>query len=222
MFNTMHPEEEHDGSSNPVFPARPTPTGSIIKRADVENWSNAAEAYEAAMQLYNSAQDHIQQAMQNEGERGYNDGYAEGIAAGEAKVAQHFVDLSNEFKENTENLNEAFPKIVMDCVTRIIGTMKPNVAMRKIVEEALRGLNAPAGFTLKVPAGVEFEQFSAMLDTYQQAGNPAINLEVDDTLEPTQTQLISRSGIINLGIEDQLRTLRELLGVDDESSQHAT
>lgn len=218
MFDTINSGTE----KNDTFPLRPTPTGSIIKRADVEHWSNAAQAYEAAVQLYNSTHEHVQQSVQSEGERGYNNGYAEGIAAGEVKVAQHLVDLSTEFNENAASLNEAFPKVVMDCVTRIIGTLKPTIALRKIVEEALKGLNAPTGFTLKIPAGVEFEQFSTLLTTYQKAGNPVINLEVDDTLEPTQTQLISRSGIINLGIEDQLRTLRELLGIDGEGSQNAS
>ena len=218
MFNTMHPYTDENNTP----PQRPTPTGSIIKRADVEHWSNAAEAHEAAIQLYNSAHQHVQQAMQSEGERGYNDGYAEGVAAGEAKVAQHLVDVSHEFQENAQALNEAFPKMVMDCVTRIIGTMKPTIALRKIVEEALKGLNAPTGFTLKIPANMEFEQFSTLLSTHQKAGNPVINLEVDDTLEPTQTQLISRSGIINLGIEDQLRTLKELLGIDNGGKHNAS
>ncbi len=222
MFNNIQSDTEHDSGLPPVFSAHPTPTGNIIKRADVENWHNAAEAYEAAVELYNSIKDHVEQAIQLEGERGYNDGYAQGIAASEARIAQHFVDLSNEFKENTENLNEVFPKMVMDCVTRIIGTMKPTVAMRKIVEEALQGLNGPSGFTLKIPAGIELEPFSILLNTYQRAGNPVINLEVDDTLEPTQTQLVSRSGIINLGIEDQLRTLKELLGLNDEGHQNVS
>jgi flagellar biosynthesis/type III secretory pathway protein FliH len=200
-------------------PIRPVPRGAIIKRHDVENWHNAAEAHEAAIALYNSAQEHVEQAMQAEGQRGYQEGYAAGVEAGGVEVAQHLVRLNDEFKSNTAQITEAFAPMVLDCVTRIIGTMKPTVVMRKIVEEALKELNAPTGFTLKIPVGVPTEQFTDLLNAHHKAGNPVINMEVDETLEPTQTQLISRSGIINLGIGDQLRTLRELLAPSELDAQ---
>jgi flagellar biosynthesis/type III secretory pathway protein FliH len=200
-------------------PPRPMPHGAIIKRHEVENWNNAAEAHEAALTLYNSAQEHIQQAVQSEGQRGYKDGYAAGVEAGGVEVAEHLVRLNDEFKSNIAQITDAFPQMVLDCVTRIIGTMKPTVAMRKIVEEALKQLNAPTGFTLKIPVGVPTEQFTDLLNAHHKANNPIINMEVDETLEPTQTQLISRSGIINLGIEDQLRTLKELLAPSELDAQ---
>jgi flagellar biosynthesis/type III secretory pathway protein FliH len=201
-------------------PPRPMPHGAIIKRHEIENWSNAAEAHQAAIALYNSAQEHVQQSVQSEGERGYQHGYAAGVEAGGMQVAEHLVRLNEEFKSNTTHLAQAFPQMVLECVTRIIGTMKPTVVMRKIVEEGLKELNAPTGFTLKIPAGVPTEQFTDLLNAHHKAGNPVINMEVDDTLEPTQTQLISRSGIINLGIEDQLRTLRELLAPSELDAQN--
>ncbi len=201
-------------------PPRPMPHGAIIKRHEVENWNNAAEAHQAAVALYNSAQEQIQHAMQSEGERGYQHGYAAGVEAGGVEVAAHLVRLNEEFKSNTAKITEAFAPMVLDCVTRIIGTMKPTVVMRKIVEEALKELNAPSGFKLKIPAGVPTEQFSDLLNSHHKANNPIIHMEVDETLEPTQTQLISRSGIINLGIEDQLRTLRELLAPSELDAQN--
>ncbi len=199
---------------------QPKPYGAIIKRADVEHWNNAAEAHEAAHNLYKSAQSQVQNAMQEEGERGYHEGFSQGMAASQTQIAAQLTHLNQEFKENAEQLSEVFPKLVMDCVTRIMGTMKLTVAMRKIVEETLHKLNAPIGFTLKIPSNMPTQNFIDLLDGHHKAGNPTIHLEVDETLEPTQTQLVSRSGIINLGIEDQLRTLRELLGLPPKNTEN--
>ncbi len=183
------PQAEHGGVGRPA--------DVLVRAAELETWWSAAEALRSAhheAQVIVASSEAVRDAARRRG-------YAEG-----AEQAARLVSRAAAAEAARLDLIEAaLPGLVADAVARILGSFDVRALIAPAVSQALGQLRLGASATLRVAPGCAEPLRALLLDI----GGGAVRLEPDPALADGCCVLSSELGDVELGVEAQLRALRQ-------------
>ena len=180
------------------------PAAKILRAVELERWLQGDAALERAGA--EAAATIASAGLAYEAER--RRGLEEGRAAASAELARALADAHATLQATLGEVEEALPALVSSVVEDIIGSFDADTLMQRALRRALGRLRRGADAVLRVaPACAE-----ASRETLRELGFEAgIRLEADPSLPPERCVFESSLGKAELGVETQLRILRETL-----------
>ena len=177
------------------------PAGVLVRGDDIGVWATASDALQAARM----AADAILVKAEGEREEQRGQGYAEGYEEGAEQAARLIVRATADASARLDQIEAALPELVARSVERILGSFDVQALVLPAVAQAMRQLRWGATATLRAAPGC-VEPLRALL---VEIGGEAVRLEADPELAEGNCRLSSELGDVELGVEAQLRALRE-------------
>lgn len=158
--------------------------------------------------LYAQAGDEIEQARQ----RGYSEGFAQGVDRAQAQMASQLADLN---ERRARVLGDASSR-VSDLACAIVARISPEFDAKRIVPklalQAVEAAQAEQFLLIRVHPSVR-ESVASGLDAVRQA-HPAvgvIELVDDESLDPLSCVVVSEAGEVRAGVAQQIEAIRTAL-----------
>jgi len=188
-------------SDDSPTPPRLRPDGPILKAAEVAIWGEAEAALAAARQHAAQAREWARDLLETERARGH----AEGRAAGAEEAARLLAETATRATDYIAALERDLPTLVHDLVARILGEFEPGERIARVVGHAVERLRPDAQAVLRFAPG----EADAVRKALEGLGGHALRIEPDPSLAPGECTLRSAVGRVELGVEAQLRALRD-------------
>lgn len=179
--------------------------GARLLKAEV--WAEclaAGEILEAARRHMDTARLEAAAALEEEKKRGYE----QGILEGQQENAEQMMDTVLKSIEYIEDMEKGVSTLVGDAVRKILGALPPEELMSGVVRQALSLVRGQKQVTLNVsPAdeGAVRARLDDILREYSSIG--FIDLKTDGRLAKGACTLQSDMGVIDAGVETQIRAI---------------
>ena len=182
-------------------PGAVRPAGALVRGAELGAWASASGALRDARAGAESILASAHAARDAERRRGYAEGYGEGAERAAALIARATADAA----ARLDRIEAALPELVADTIARILGSFDVRDLVVPAVSQAMGQLRRGASATVRAsPSCVE-----PLHTLLAETGGEAIRLEPDPGLADGRCVLSSELGDVELGIEAQLRALRQ-------------
>lgn len=180
------------------------PATNVLRATDLKRWLDGATALVRAEAEAAAIVAAAAAAYKTERERGY----AEGREAAAIELARALARTHGGMEAALMDMEAALPALVTRIVEDILGTFDARELTRSALRRALERVRRGADAVLRVaPESVEIAQ-----ETLGALGlSRTIRLEPDPALEAGRCVFESSLGKAELGIEAQLRVLRDTL-----------
>ncbi len=175
------------------------PTSLLVRGAELGAWALASDALRAARATAEDIMSAANAAHEAERRRGYAEGYSHGAE----QAAQLIVGATAEASARLDRIEAALPEVVADAVAGILGSFDVHDLVGPAVSKALGQLRRGASATLRASPGC-LEPLRALL---AETGG-TVRLEPDPGLADGCCVFSSELGDVELGVEAQLRALR--------------
>lgn len=189
------------------MPASPQgrPAGPVVRASELPVWHEAADMLAAARAESRLLREDAAVYRAAEGERGYEEGQARAASL----LSSRLLELDQAAATALGGMETALPGLVCDLIVEMLGRLPPGEGLRLAVGHALTRLRRGTAATLRV-APADRPVLDAVL---AEAGPPALGLaiETDPALAPGRCLLESGLGSAELGLEAQIRVLRETI-----------
>ena len=182
-------------------PGTVRPAGTLVRGAELGAWASASEALRDARARAGAILASAHAARDAERRRGHAEGYDEGAERAAALIARATADAA----ARLDRIEAALPELVADAVARILGSFDVRDLVVPAVSQAMGQLRRGAAATLRASPGC-VEPLRALL---AETGGEAIRLEPDPGLAEGRCVFSSELGDVELGVEAQLRALRQ-------------
>ena len=190
-------------------PAATLPTGPgarILRGSDAEVWQEGYRFLAAAREAAASAEDNIRSARDD----GYEKGFAEGYAAGSAEAGELVLRTSLAIDRYVAGLESEIANLAMNIVHRVIGKFDAPDVVARAAAHAVSEFRDDKAVKIAVhPTAVD--RVKAALAALPAHGRPSATVEGDAALGEQACLLVSEFGVVNAGIESQLRALAATL-----------
>lgn len=181
------------------------PSGPVVRAAELGVWDEPGRALDAALREAEAVLSQAREQAAAERRRGYLDGRARG-AEDAARLMAEATARADAF---VSDLEAALPALVVEAVETILGAFEPGELLPRCVTHALGRLRHGARAELRVPPG-EVARVRDALAAGSAAG-PWLRVDPDPTLAPGACVFTSEYGVVELGVQAQLRALRARL-----------
>ncbi len=198
---------------NDELPGVGRPAGPLVRAAELGAWASATLALQSAHARAEEMMLAARAAREAERRRGHAEGYAEGAE----QAAQLIAAATAEASARLDRIEAALPEVVADAVAGILGSFDGRDLVGPAVSQALGRLRRGASATLRASPGC-VEPLRALL---AEVGGGAILLQPDSGLAEGRCVLSSELGDVELGVEAQLRALRQGLAAGWAGSAEA-
>jgi type III secretion protein L len=191
----------------PEAPPAPTlkPLGPVVRAQEVDTWSRAKEALEAAVHHRHRVRAWARQAYRREKQRGYEDGWA----AGAADVARLLASTSARVEQHMGALEKELPGLIAEIIEQILGRFHTGDLLSQAVRHALGRVRAGTDMRLRVAPNDAESLRRSLADVSGPSGTGRLRIEVDPAMRPGACVLCSELGNVELGIAAQVKALRE-------------
>lgn len=180
---------------------RLVPTGPVVTAAEAAIWGEAEAALAAARRHEAQVRDWARDLLDRERERGHAEGYAAGAEAAARLVAE----TASRAADHIAALERDLPDLVHDLVARILGTFEPGDRIVRAIRHAVERLRPDAQAVLRFAPG----EADLVRQALAGLGGHALRIEPDPSLAPGECSLRSAVGRVEIGVEAQLRALRQ-------------
>ena len=152
--------------------------------------------------------------------RAYFDGRAAGAAQAQAEAVKHILDAQKQARDLVTASEARIVELAVSIVARIIPRLDQTDVVAALAAEALAAIRDERHITLRVHAAAE-KATRVMLERWQSAHPEveAVDVVIDPSLQPTACVVETELGRIEVGLSDQLESVRNtLLAVAAEQS----
>jgi type III secretion protein L len=188
-------------------PAAPKlrPLGPIVRAAEAGIWTDAAAAIEEAERHAERMQDWAQTTYERERERGYR----EGLTVGAEEAARLIAATAARTETYMRDLERDLPRLVLELVERILGSFDPGQVLSLAVSQAVDKLRTGAEIRVHVSPDLADRLRASLADLARGSDAPRVRVHADPALASGTCVLHSEFGNVELGIEAQLKALKE-------------
>ena len=185
------------------------PGGPVLKAASLGQWHEArrflAEAESHAARLRAEAD----AAFAAERSRGH----AEGLAAGRAEAATLLAATGVQIDRYLAGLDQTLADLVQETIERILGRFDRRELVLQAVAHGLRQARLDHAATLRVAPDLVAALRERLADPAWELGDIArrVTVESDPGLADDTCVMVTKYGHVELGIDAQLRALRNAL-----------
>ena len=184
--------------------------GTRLLRA--EEYSRLLEAGE----LLAAARDRAE-AIRAEAEEAYEarrrEGYDDGVMEGRMEQAEKMMETAIQAVEYIENIEETLVGVVTSAVRKIIGELDEKERIVRVVRTALVAVRSQQKVLIRVCPADEAavrDALSAMI-TSAPGGVSFLDVSADPRMKPGDCILESELGVVDAGLETQLKALENAL-----------
>lgn len=181
------------------------PVGPVVRAAELCLWREAAAALENAVTEAASLRGTATDAYEAERRRGYDEGREQAAT----EVARRLLAMEQAANAANREVEAALPGLVCDIIETILGEREPAELLRRAVRHALGRMRRGASASLRASPDCQ-AALRAAIDEMPH-GADGLRLEVDPALAPGRCLFESELGVVELGVEAQLRLLRETM-----------
>ncbi len=157
----------------------------------------------------------IREEAQGAYERAKIAGFEEGKRAGAEEAAKVVMDASFKLQTELSAMEQVLGEIAMEAVQKVLGHFDNRDLMARALREAITERQHEWGLTIRVvPHRVE-EMEATLRDLLGPQYDTAIRtVEGDAQLRSDSCVIVSQFGLVEIGLEQQLRALKEALGLN--------
>ena len=184
--------------------------GTRLLRA--EEYSRLLEAGE----LLAAARDRAE-AIRAEAEEAYEarrrEGYDDGVMEGRMEQAEKMMETAMQAVEYIENIEETLVGVVTSAVRKIIGELDEKERIVRVVRTALVAVRSQQKVLIRVCPADEAavrDALSAMIAS-APGGVSCLDVSADPRMKPGDCILESELGVVDAGLETQLKALENAL-----------
>jgi type III secretion protein L len=188
----------------PVAP-RLCPAGPIVRQEAFGIWSEAQAALDAAERHRKRMRSWTLSAYQRERQRGKD----EGLLAGREEAARLVARTAARANSYLNQLERDLPTLVLEMIENLLGQLDPGDLLARAVRNAVIRLRTDGELRLRVAPEQAAVLRAALADIGDENGASMTKIEIDPTLSAGQCVLWSELGNIELGLEAQIRALRQ-------------
>lgn len=186
------------------------PAGArVIKAAEVARLLEANEVLEAARERAAAIVREAETAF----EQRKAEGYAQGLEEGRAEHAEKLMETAMASVAFIEGMERTLVDVIGEALRKVMGDMDAEERIVRIVRNALNGIRGQQSVTLRVAPDDEpavRRDLAALLDASGR-DNGFLRLVADPRLQRGGCLLESELGVVDAGVETQLRALENLL-----------
>ena len=180
--------------------------GTRLLRA--EEYSRLLEAGE----LLAAARDRAE-AIRAEAEARRREGYDDGVMEGRMEQAEKMMETAMQAVEYIENIEETLVGVVTSAVRKIIGELDEKERIVRVVRTALVAVRSQQKVLIRVCPADEAavrDALSAMIAS-APGGVSFLDVSADPRMKPGDCILESELGVVDAGLETQLKALENAL-----------
>ncbi|MDQ7729753.1 type III secretion system stator protein SctL [Halomonas sp. SpR8] len=182
----------------------PYPGKTILKAAEAAAW---IDGYAFLEQVRRQA-DGIADEARRTSEKAYLEGFEEGRQAGETQAAELLTRTTQHVKTYLAGLDQSMADLCLQMVRRILGEFDDAELIGYCVRQALDEYRHDMAVTVRVAPDM-VAQVEAILA--ERDGSLDCHVEGDAQLDARQCLLVSPVAVVDVGVDAQLKVLREAL-----------
>ena len=141
------------------------------------------------------------------------EGYEDGVMEGRMEQAEKMMETAMQAVEYIENIEETLVKVVTSAVRKIIGELDERERIVRVVRTALVSVRSQQKVLIRVCPADEpavREALAAMIAS-APGGVSFLDVSADPRMKPGDCILESELGVVDAGLETQLRALENAL-----------
>jgi len=180
------------------------PGARLIKAAEWANWQEARDIVAAARQEAERLRLEGEAAFAAEKERGY----AQGLLEGRSEHAEQMMDTVLKSIDYIEGLEKGISSLVGEALRKILGSLPPEELIAGVVRQSLALVRGQRRVILRVSPedeGPLRSRLEEILREYSSIG--FVDLQADSRLARGACTLQSDMGVIDAGVETQIRAI---------------
>ena len=177
----------------------------VLKRGEATVIENTAQAYVLARDQINSVMSELDQVCA----RAANEGYAEGLAKGEAEAAKRWTFAEVERRALLQSMEPVLADAVVEAVSLLAKDIDREAFMGRALEALRASLRDASWARVRVhPLALEATE-SALAELDHETGVGRIaRVVADDSLMESDCILESELGTVDASLDTQLRNIR--------------
>ena len=185
----------------------PPPGARVIRAADYCRLIEAEHLLAAAHERADAIRAEAEQAYAERKRQGYEDGLTEG----RMEQAEKMMETAVQAVEYIENIEETLVRVVASAVRKIIGDDRERIV--RVVRAALVSVRSQQKVLIRVCPADEAavrEALAAMI-TAAPGGVSFLDVAADPRMKPGDCILESELGVVDAGVETQLKAIENAL-----------
>jgi type III secretion protein L len=185
------------------------PGSKVIKAAEYSLLSNA-----------NDLVDKVKEAAAEAGEQAkavykkrYDEGYEVGLDEGKSVYTEKLMDMVMGQVDSIEGLERQIVGVVMDAVSKIIGSFDQNELVTRVVHQGLNAVRGSKSILMRVSSQDERILRESLKNYLVGRDNPTgyINMVADPNLKVGDCLLETEQGVVEASLNSQLKILQRSL-----------
>ena len=181
-----------------------SPDTRLIKAAAWANYCAAENIVEEARAYAREMRRKAVEAFAEEKLRGYE----QGVLEGRQEHAEHIMDAVLKSIEYIEGLEKGVSTLVGEALRKIMGSLPPEEIMAGVVRQSLALVRGQKQVVLRVSPADEEAVKVRMTDIMREYSSIAfVDVQADGRLSQGACTLQSEMGIIDAGVETQIRAI---------------
>jgi type III secretion protein L len=181
-----------------------SPGVRLIKAAAWTHYCAAEKIVEEARVYAQNMRRKAEEAFEAEKQRGYD----QGVLEGRQEHAEQIMDTVLKAIEYVEGLEKGVSTLVGEALRRILGSLPPEDLMAGVVRQSLALVRGQKQVVLRVAPEDEEAVKSKLADIMREYSSIAfVDVQVDGRLAQGACILQSEMGIIDAGVETQIRAI---------------
>lgn len=187
----------------------PAPGTRLIRAEEYSRQLEAGELLAAARPRADAIRAEAEEAYETRRREGYEDGVMEG----RMEQAEKMMETAMQAVEYIENIEETLVKVVTSAVRKIIGELDERERIVRVVRTALVSVRSQQKVLIRVCPADEpavREALAAMIAS-APGGVSFLDVSADPRMKPGDCILESELGVVDAGLETQLRALENAL-----------
>lgn len=181
----------------------------VIKAAEYALLSNANDLIG---KVKSASADAVEQAKAVYKKR-YDEGYAVGLDEGKSLYTEKLMDMVMGQVDSIEGLEKQLVSVVMDAVSKIIGSFDQRELVTRVVHQGLNAVRGSKSILMRVSSQDERILRESLHNYLVGRDNPTgyINLVADPNLKVGDCLLETEQGVVEASLNSQLRILQRSL-----------
>ena len=187
----------------------PAPGTRLIRAEEYSRLLEAGELLAAARGRADAIRAEAEEAYETRRREGYEDGVMEG----RMEQAEKMMETAMQAVEYIENIEETLVKVVTSAGRKIIGELDERERIVRVVRTALVSVRSQQKVLIRVCPADEpavREALAAMIAS-APGGVSFLDVSADPRMKPGDCILESELGVVDAGLETQLRALENAL-----------
>ena len=185
------------------------PGSKVIKVAEYSLLSNANELVDKVKAAAAEAGEQAKAVYKKR----YDEGYEVGLDEGKSVYTEKLMDMVMGQVDSIEGLEKQLVSVVMDAVSKIIGSFDQNELVTRVVHQGLNAVRGSKSILMRVSSQDERILRESLKNYLVGRDNPTgyINMVADPNLKVGDCLLETEQGVVEASLSSQIKILQRSL-----------